>query len=77
MEVTDMCQAAVNAIINGTDLILHLPAGEQWPLGWPRGELLSKTEKGENRSFDPLKVLGHVQRLAKLANGSQSTMPSS
>lgn len=68
MEVKTLCEAALSAIIAGTDMTLHLPAGEKWPLGWPRGELLSVTEKGKNCSFDPLKVLAHVQRLAKLSN---------
>lgn len=44
--------AAVAAILAGTDITLHLPAGEKWPQGWPRGDLLSVTDLGKNYSFD-------------------------
>lgn len=67
MEVETLCKVAMTALINGTDLTLHLPHGEKWPLGWPRGKLLSVNDRGKNAAFDPLKVLAHVQRLAKLA----------
>ena len=69
MAPEELAAMAVSAILAGTDLTLHLPAKEKWPQGWPRGELLSVNEKGKNISFDPLKVLGFMQRLAKLDNG--------
>ena len=68
MEVKTLCSLAVAAIIEGRDITLHLPAGQKWPPGFPRGELLSVNDLGRNASFDPLKVLAHVQRLGKLQN---------
>lgn len=68
-EALRIASAAVGAILAGTDMTLHLPAGEKWPQGWPRGELLSVTERGKNYSFNPLKVLAFMQRLGKLSNG--------
>ena len=69
MQPEELGAVAVGAILAGTDLTLHLPAGEKWPPGWPRGELLSVTERGRNYSFNPLKVLAFMQRLGKLSNG--------
>ena len=69
MKPEELGAVAVGAILAGTDLTLHLPAGEKWPQGWPRGELLSVTERGRNYSFNPLKVLAFMQRLGKLSNG--------
>ncbi len=69
MKPEELGAVAVGAILAGTDLTLHLPAGEKWPQGWPRGELLSVTERGRNYSFNPLKVLAFMQRLGKLDNG--------
>ena len=68
MTPEELAAGAVAAILAGTDLTLHLPKGEKWPQGWPRGELLSVNDIGKNLSFDPLKVLGFMQRLAKLDN---------
>ena len=71
MAPEELAARAVGAILAGTDLTLHLPAGEKWPRGWPRGELLSvNVDKGRNISFDPLKILGFMQKLAKLDNGA-------
>lgn len=72
MKPEELAARAVGAILVGTDLTLHLPAGEKWPQGWPRGELLSVTNEGKNISFNPLKVLAFMQRLAKLDNGKLS-----
>jgi len=72
MAPEELGAAAVATILAGTDMTLHLPNGEKWPQGWPRGELLSVTERGKNYSFDPLKVLGFMQRLAKLGNVPRS-----
>ena len=69
MKPEELGAVAVGAILAGTDVTLHLPAGEKWPQGWPRGELLSVTERGRNYSFNPLKVLAFMQRLGKLGNG--------
>ena len=69
MQPEELGAVAVGAILAGTDLTLHLPAGEKWPQGWPRGELLSVTERGRNYSFNPLKVLAFMRRLGKLDNG--------
>ena len=66
MNAEEMGAAAVGAILAGTDLTLHLPKDEKWPPGWPRGELLSITDKGKNVSFNPLKILAHMQKLARL-----------
>jgi hypothetical protein len=71
MAPEELGAAAVATILAGTDMTLHLPKGEKWPQGWPRGELLSVSELGKNYSFDPLKVLGFMQRLAKLGNVPQ------
>ena len=60
--------AAVATILAGSDMTLHLPKGAKWPQGWPRGELLSESALGKNYSFNPLKVLGFMQRMAKLGN---------
>lgn len=68
MAPEELGAAAVATILAGTDMTLHLPKGEKWPQGWPRGELLSVNDLGKNYSFDPLKVLGFMQRLAKLGN---------
>jgi len=68
MAPEELGAAAVATILAGTDMTLHLPKGEKWPQGWPRGELLSVSEIGSNYSFNPLKVLGFMQRLAKLGN---------
>lgn len=68
MAPEELGAAAVATILTGTDMTLHLPKGEKWPQGWPRGELLSESELGRNYSFNPLKVLGFMQRLAKLDN---------
>ena len=56
------------AIINGSNITLLLPSGEKWPPGWPRGELLCVTSDGRSVSFDPLRVLASMQKLAKLGN---------
>ena len=69
MRPEELGAAALCAILDGTDMTLTLPAGEKWPQGWPRGELLSVTATGKNVSFDPLKVLAFMQRLGKLDNG--------
>lgn len=69
MKPAELGAAALRAILDGTDITLTLPAGEKWPRGWPRGELLSVTATGKNVSFDPLKVLALMQRLGKLDNG--------
>ena len=66
MTPQEIAARAVSAILQGTDLTLHLPTGEKFPKGWPRGELLSMNDKGKNFSFDPLKILGFMQKLAKL-----------
>tara|TARA_R110000868_G_scaffold74752_4_gene216282 strand:+ start:1170 stop:1394 length:225 start_codon:yes stop_codon:yes gene_type:complete len=58
---------AVAAILAGTDLTLHLPKGAKFPKGWPRGDLLSVTDKGRNYSYDPLKLLAYIQKLGKLS----------
>ena len=71
----ELASAATRAILAGTDITLHLPAGETWPPGWPRGELLSVNGGGKNFSFDPLKVLAFMQRLAKLNNGHAAVPP--
>jgi hypothetical protein len=68
MAPEELAAGAVAAILAGTDMTLHLPKGEKWPQGWPRGELLSESALGKNYSFNPLKVLGSMQRLAKLDN---------
>ena len=65
MEPEKLCAAAVAAILHGTDITLNLPTGEKWPKGWPRGELLSVNDIGQNRSFDPVKVLAHVQKFVR------------
>ena len=75
MQPEELGAVAVGAILAGTDLSLHLPAGEKWPQGWPRGELLSVTERGRNYSFNPLKVLAFMQRLGKLSNGQAPNVP--
>lgn len=62
MEIGTLIDAACNAIASGTNLTLNLPPGAKWPPGFPHGELLSVTDQGQNRSFDPIKVLTHVQR---------------
>lgn len=72
MAPEELGAAALGAILAGTDMTLHLPQCEKWPDGWPRGELLSVNEIGKNYSFNPLKVLGFMQRLAKLSNGQPS-----
>lgn len=59
----------LSAILAGTDMTLHIPSGEKWPQGWPRGELLSVNDMGKNYSFDPVKVLSFMHKLAKLSNG--------
>lgn len=59
--------AAANAILHDTNITLFLPAGEKWPPGFPRGELLSIVPTGRNVSFDPIKVLAHIQRVIKQA----------
>lgn len=64
-----LAAAAAGAILAGTDMTLHLPAGKKWPQGWSRGQLLSVTDLGRNVSYDPLKVLAFMQRTAKLSNG--------
>ncbi len=69
MKPEELGAAAIGAILAGTDMTLTLPAGEKWPQGWPRGELLSVTPTGRNVSFNPLKVLAFMQRLGKLNNG--------
>ena len=53
-------------------MTLHLPTGQKWPPGWPRGKLLSVTSTGRNVSYDPIKVLAYMQRTAKLSNGQPS-----
>lgn len=68
MKPEELGAASVAAILTGTDLTLHLPKGEKFPQGWPRGELLSVTEKGKNFSFNPLKLLAYLQKLGKLSN---------
>ena len=71
MKEEDLAAAAVATILAGTDLTLHLPANEKWPEGWPRGELLSVTDKGKNISFNPIKILAFMQKLAKLRNNPE------
>lgn len=61
--------AALCAILQGTDVTLNLPLEEKWPKGWPRGELLSVNDTGKNYSFNPVKVLSFMHKLAKLSNG--------
>ena len=74
MAPEELASAAVGAILAGTDMTLVLPKSEKWPDGWPRGELLSATERGSIYSFNPLKVLAFMQRLAKLGNGQPSNL---
>ena len=38
-------------------MTLHLPRGFKRPKGFPRGELLSETERGRVYSFDPDKII--------------------
>jgi hypothetical protein len=68
MKPEELGGAALGAILAGTDMTLYLPKGEKFPQGWPRGELLSVTEKGRNMSFNPIKVLAFMQKLGKLGN---------
>lgn len=72
MAPEELGTAALGAILAGTDITLHLPKGTKWPQGWPRGELLSENDLGKNYSFNPLKVVGFMKRLAKLNNGHPS-----
>ena len=67
MTPIELSSAAVGALLAGKNITLHLPVGEKWPPWWPRGELLSVNDLGKNVSFDPLKVLASLQRLAKIA----------
>ena len=74
MKVEDLWFDAAKCILHGCNLTLTLPIGQQWPPGFPRGELLSVGTNGSaNRSYDPLKVLAWVQRAtlsAKAIHGS-------
>jgi hypothetical protein len=71
MQPEQLGAACACAIISGTNITLVLPEGEKWPQSWPRGELLCVTDKGRAYSFDPLKILGALQKMAKLNNGYQ------
>jgi hypothetical protein len=71
MTPEELVTAAANAILAGTNVTVCLPHGEKFPAGWPRGELLCiSTSKHKAYSFDPLKVLAHVQKFAKGHNES-------
>ena len=72
MKAEILAASAAGAILAGTDMTLHLPTGQKWPPGWPRGKLLSVTSTGRNVSYDPIKVLAYMQRTAKLSNGQPS-----
>lgn len=68
--------AALSAILEGADMTLHIPHKEKWPTGWPRGELLSVNDMGKNYSFNPVKVLAFMHKIAKLSNGhSRNSTP--
>ncbi len=53
---------ALEAILDGAFMTLHLPAHTRMPKGWPRGKLLSVTESGRNYRFNPLAVLRAIKR---------------
>lgn len=69
MAPEELAARAVGALLAGTDITLHLKKGDKYPYGWPRGELLSVSDMGKNYSFNPLKILAVMQKLAKLDNG--------
>lgn len=64
----ELATGCVNALLQGTNITFSMPRKEKWPPGFPRGELLSVNAEVENRSFDPLKILAHIQQHAKRGN---------
>jgi hypothetical protein len=48
---------ATAAIVGGTNMSLVFGKGKKRPAGFPRGELLCETERGNVYSVDPKKVI--------------------
>ena len=66
LDIFELCFNCTKSIITGHGITLGIAAGERWPKGFPRGELLSVGADGiRNVSFDPLRVLAWVQKQVK------------
>lgn len=70
--IKELCLDCALCIMAGSNITLSLQPGAKWPAGFPRGELLSVNQAGvTNASFDPLKVLGWVQKRTRAMRGGE------